>query len=195
MNRQIHLAAPREVLDVTIPAVLRAAGDGARAFLADFFFDGVRGGAGMYGLGFGWLGDDALEGGGGDKFGFAGVPFGEDGGAGGAAEDARVDEAGEFEAGDMARGAVDAGEVPDGFGAGGGKRLVGGDWERRGRDGVLRFRVVLVEEPATVVFVEDASEAPGVVLEGLNVLNLDEEDVAWFGGFDLEGAGEVVDLG
>ena len=54
---------------------------------------------------------------------------------------------------------------------------------------------MLVEEPAAVVFVEYACEAPGVVLEGLHVLNLDEEDVAWFGALDLEGAGEVVDLG
>lgn len=55
-------------------------------------------------------------------------------------------------------------------------------------DGV-RFGIVLVKEPATVVFVEDSGEAPWLVLEGLDILDLDKEDVAWLGSFDLEGAG------
>ncbi len=53
---------------------------------------------------------------------------------------------------------------------------------------------MLVEEPAAIVFVEDAREAPGLVLEGLHVLDLNEEDIAWFGGLDLERPGKVVDL-
>ena len=34
-----------------------------------------------------------------------------------------------------------------------------------------------------------------MILERLDVLNLDEEDVAWLGGLDLKWAGKVVDLG
>ena len=65
----------------------------------------------------GWLRDNALKGRGGDEFAFAFVPLGEDFGRRGAAEDARVDEAGELDAGNVAGGAVDAFEVPYCFSA------------------------------------------------------------------------------
>lgn len=60
---------------------------------------------------------------------------------------------------------------------------------------MLRVWIDFVEEASAVVFVEDAGEAPGLVLEGLHVLDLDDEDVTWFGVFDFEGPAEVVDLG
>ena len=63
-----------------------------------------------------------------------------------------------------------------------------GDWSSR-------FRIDLVEESTAIVFVEDACKAPGLVLEGLYVLDLDDEDVSWFGAFDFERTGQVVDLG
>ena len=50
-----------------------------------------------------------------DELAFASVPGVEDFGGGSAPEDARVDEAGEADAGDVAGGAVNAFEVPDGF--------------------------------------------------------------------------------
>jgi hypothetical protein len=53
---------------------------------------------------------------------------------------------------------------------------------------------VLIKEPASVVFVENASKAPWMVLKWLDVLYLNEENVAWFGCLDLEWAGEVVYL-
>ena len=59
----------------------------------------------------------------------------------------------------------------------------------------LRFRVDLVEESSAIVFVEDTSEAPGLFLEGLYVLDFDDEDISWFGVFDFERTGQVVDLG
>ena len=59
----------------------------------------------------------------------------------------------------------------------------------------LRFRIDFVEEPTAVIFVEDAGEAPGLLLEGLYVLDLDDEDVSWFGVFNFEGTGQVVNLG
>ena len=59
----------------------------------------------------------------------------------------------------------------------------------------LRFRVYLVEEPTAILAVEDAGEAPWLVLHWLNVLDLEDQDVAWLSGLDLERAGQVVDLG
>lgn len=95
----------------------------------------------MHVLWLGWLRDDALESGGGDEFAFAFVPVGEDFGRRGATENARVDEAGEFDAGDVAGGAVDAFEVPDCFGAVGGWLVM---WTRERELDGLRFRVVFV---------------------------------------------------
>lgn len=101
-----------------------------------------------------------------------------------------MDEASKADAGDVAGGAEYAFEVPDCFCSA--KRLA---WYARAwRSNGVRFRVELVKEAASVVFMEDAGEAPWVILEGLDVLNLNEEDVTWLGGLDLEGTGEVVDL-
>ena len=69
-------AAAAQVLDVAVAAVLGPAGDGAGAFLADFFFQLAGRGAGVDVLGLGRLGDDALEVGGADEVGFAAVPLG-----------------------------------------------------------------------------------------------------------------------
>jgi hypothetical protein len=38
------------------------------------------------------------------------------------------------------------------------------------------------------------SKSPGLVLEGLHVLDLHDQDVARFRGFDVERSGEIVDL-
>ncbi len=78
-------AAAGEVFDVAVSAVLRAAGDRAGAFFADFGFEVECSGAGVYVLGLGGLRDDSFEGGGVDEVCFALVPGGEDGGAGGTA--------------------------------------------------------------------------------------------------------------
>ena len=69
-------------------------------------------------MGGGGWGYDSFEGCCGDELSFALVPLGEDFGAGCAAEDTRVDEAGEADARDVAGGAKDAFEVPNGFGSG-----------------------------------------------------------------------------
>lgn len=57
----------------------------------------------------------------------------------------------------------------------------------------LRVRVDLIQESASVLLVEDACEAPRLVLEGLNIHDLDEKDISWLGLFDFERTGEVVD--
>ena len=91
--------------------------DGTCTLLADLFFDLVGGRAGVDGLWFGRLCDDAVEGGGGDELAFASVPLCEDLWAGCAPEDAGVDQAGELDTRDVPGGAVDAREVPDCFSA------------------------------------------------------------------------------
>ena len=64
---------------------------------------------------------------------------------------------------------------------------------QRGQD--VRRRIDLVEEAATVGAVKDASESPRLVLERLHVHDLDEEQIAGLGAFDLKRTGEIVDPG
>ena len=54
---------------------------------------------------------------------------------------------------------------------------------------------MLIQETAAVLFGEHASETPRLILEGLDVHDLDEEDVAGSGALDLEGAAQIVDAG
>lgn len=114
------LAATRQVLDVTITTMLGPARHGAGALLADLLGRGGVAGTDMYGLGFRrqrhvaaleMLDVRAL----GDQLTLAVVPDLEDFGGRRTAEDSRVDQAGEAYAGDVAGGAVDAFEVPDGL--------------------------------------------------------------------------------
>ena len=68
-------------------------------------------------------------------------------------------------------------------------------WER---DFILphsRLGIDLVQKPAAIILVKDASETPGMVLERLYVHDLHKENIAWLGIFNLERPREVVDLG
>jgi hypothetical protein len=56
-------------------------------------------------------------------------------------------------------------------------------------DSLRRLRIDLIEEATSVVFGEDTGEAPRLVLQWLNVLDLYEENVARFSTFDLEWPG------
>ena len=71
----------------------------------------------------------------------------------------------------------------------------GGGEQRKTGNRSLRFRIDFVEESTAIVFVENACEAPRLVLEWLYVLDFDDEDVSWFGVFNFERAGQVVNLG
>ena len=71
-------AAAGQVLDVAVAAVLGAAGDRPRAFLADFRFQVALGGSGVHVLRLGGLGHNAFQLGGADEVGFAAVPLCED---------------------------------------------------------------------------------------------------------------------
>ena len=115
MHGQESLGSPGQVLDVAVATVLRSSGDGPRAFLADLVLQIARGGTRVDVLRLRGLRDDALQLRGRDELGLAAVPLGQDLGAGGAAQDTRVNEAGEADVREVARGAEDAFEVPDGF--------------------------------------------------------------------------------
>lgn len=93
---------------------------------------------------------------------------------GSAAQDTWVNQTGEAHARDVPAGAVDAVKVPDGLGG---------------------LRVVVLEEAAAVGLGEDAREAPGGVVKGLDVGDVDDEQVAGLGALDVKGASQVVDLG
>lgn len=58
----------------------------------------------------------------------------------------------------------------------------------------IRRRINLIQEATAVLLGKDTSEAPRLVLEGLNIHDLYKQDIAWLRALDLEGAGEVVDL-
>lgn len=130
VDGEIDLAAAREVLDVAVAAVFGAARHRACAFSANLVLDVSGRAAGVHVLGLWWEGDFAagVFAEGGDELGFAAVPFCEDGGGGGAAENARMDEARESDVWYVTRRTKDAFEVPDGFCAkrrGGGVNLSG----------------------------------------------------------------------
>ena len=56
-----------------------------------------------------------------------------------------------------------------------------------------RFRVDLVEETSAVVLVEDTCEAPWLMLEWLDILDLYQKHITGLSTFNLEWSGEVVD--
>jgi hypothetical protein len=116
VHGKVHFAATRQVLDIAVAAVLGAPWNRASALFADFLFGCFVCAAGVHILGLRGESYVAVHVRAGfDQAGFALVPGVEDFGRGRAAEDSWVDEAGEFDAGDVAGGAVDAFEVPDGF--------------------------------------------------------------------------------
>ncbi len=117
--------------------MLGAAGDGSRALAADLLGQALVGASGVdaqrlgagngqlseHGQGQNSLGnarksDVTVERVRGDQLGLARVPILEHLCGRGAAENAWVDEAGKFDVGNVAAGAVDAFKVPDCFGAG-----------------------------------------------------------------------------
>lgn len=146
VDGEVHLAAAREVLDVAVAAVFRAAGHRACAFSADLVLDLFGRAAGVDVLGLWGEGDLAagVLAEGGDKLGFAAVPFCEDGGGGGAAEDAWMNVAWEADMRYVTGGAEDAFEVPDGFcamGQGWGVNLSGQEGGRHYHIGVSAQRL------------------------------------------------------
>lgn len=71
----------------------------------------------------------------------------------------------------------------------------GGRLEGARRRKCLRGWIQLVQEPAAVFLGEHARETPRLVLEGLDVHDFHEQNIAGLGVLDVEGPREVVDLG
>ena len=115
MHRQIHLTSSREIFDVTVPTMLRTTWNGTCTFLPNFGLDILARTTRVDRLWFRWLSNNPLKVSGGDEFRFALVPLFEDLLGWCAAKDTGMDESGEADAGDVARGAEYALEVPDCF--------------------------------------------------------------------------------
>jgi hypothetical protein len=65
---------------------------------------------------------------------------------------------------------------------------------RRRRKGEVRRRVYLIQEATSIGSIKHTREPPRSILEGLDVHDLDEKQVAGHGALDLEGPAEVVNL-
>ncbi len=59
----------------------------------------------------------------------------------------------------------------------------------------VRIRIDIIQEPTTICFIEDPCKAPELILEWLDVLDLHNENIAWFRSLNFEGATEIMDLG
>lgn len=57
-----------------------------------------------------------------------------------------------------------------------------------------RLGVDFVQKATSILLCEDASEAPRLFLQRLNVLDLDDENIAWLRGFNVEWTGQVMNL-
>lgn len=101
-----------------------------------------------------------------------------------------MNEAGEADVRDVAGRAEYALEIPDCFCTVKGSVNIAQLWSF---EILLRFGVDLVKEASAVVLVEDAGEAPWLMLEWLNILNLDKQDITRLRTFDLEWSREIVD--
>ncbi len=169
-----HLGTARQILDVAVAAMLArrhgacAFGGGLVARLALHLAHVGGGGVGRVGQA-----GDAV-GVGGDEAGLALIPAGQHLGVGQAADQSRVDEACEVDAGDVAALGEHAVEVPD---------------------GLLGQREMLVQEAAAVLLGEKAVEAPEAVVARADVQQVHHQQVAGLGALDAHGAGQEVDGG
>jgi hypothetical protein len=116
MHREIDFGTTREVLDVAIAAVFWPAGYSPRALLTDLLLQFVVSAAYVDGLRFWWQSNGAgHEAAFADELGLAFVPLFENLVRWCTAQDTGMNEAGEFDAWDVAGAAIYALEIPDGF--------------------------------------------------------------------------------
>ena len=117
MNGEVHLGSSAQILDIAVASMLGATGHRSRSFLGHLLRDLLAGRAGMGVDGLWQVGDVAIgEGTGSHQLSLALVPRRQHLGRRSATDDAWVDQTGELDARDVARGGVDAFKVPDGFG-------------------------------------------------------------------------------
>jgi hypothetical protein len=58
----------------------------------------------------------------------------------------------------------------------------------------IRLGIQLIQETSSILFVEDSAESPWLLFEWLDVLNLDEQDIARLSGFDVEWTRQIMNL-
>lgn len=117
MHGEIDLTSLRQILDIAIAPMLRPAGNNPRAILLHLFREEVAPRATRRGvLGIRRQSDDTLKVRRFDELSFAFVPFRQDLCGGRTPELAWMHDTWESYVGDMARGGVDALEIPDGLG-------------------------------------------------------------------------------
>lgn len=166
-----HLTATGKVLDIAVPAMFGSTRDRSRAFLADFFLDIARCAACVDVLRLWGLRYDTVKLVRCDEFAFSAVPLGENFGGWCAPEDTRVDQACETNAGDVARGAEDAFEVPYSLRAA--RRACQPAPSSLDNRPNSRFWVDLIQETTAIALIEHARKAPRLFLHRLNILDLD----------------------
>jgi hypothetical protein len=113
---EVHLTPARQILDIAVSSMFGATRHGTRSLLPNLLFDVCRSATSMYVLRLRRERDVAVEvlvrr----DELCLARIPRLEDFGRGRTAEDTGMDQAGEADAGNVAGGAEDTFEVPDGF--------------------------------------------------------------------------------
>lgn len=59
----------------------------------------------------------------------------------------------------------------------------------------LRLGVDLVQEASTILFGENACEAPRLILQWLHILDVYDQNITWLSVLDLEGTCQIVDPG
>lgn len=157
--------------------MLRPAGDRPRALPCNSSADIAIGRSGMRICLMGRQRDNTLSVGSAalsNELGFTPVPLCKHFSRGCTTQDAWVHQTRKTHTGNVPARAVDTVKVPDGLG---------------------RLGIVLVEEAAAILLVEDTREAPWLMVKRLDVSDVDNEHVTWLGASDVEGTGEVVDLG
>lgn len=86
------------------------------------------------------------------------------------------------DAGNMPTGTEDAFKVPDCLCPKASIRTSGQESIKKN----LRFWIKLIQETSSILLVKNTRESPGLLFEWLNVLNLNEQNVAGLGSLNIE---------
>jgi hypothetical protein len=65
---------------------------------------------------------------------------------------------------------------------------------RNSQENDLRLRIMLIQEPTTIPPIKDSRESPRAMVKWLDILNLDNENIAGLGAFNLKWTGQIMDL-
>jgi hypothetical protein len=114
-HRQVHLATPGKVLNVTISTVFWSAWNSPCTLFADLLLELSRCRSSMHALWFWWLRNDAFEASSAYEVGLSFIPFGKNFVRRSTPKNARVYQTSEADARNVSRGAENPFKVPDGL--------------------------------------------------------------------------------